>query len=260
MTTAAGVLSVARSQIGVAEYPSGSNNQRYGIWYGMNYQPWCAMYVSWCFDRAGFPLPISTPKGFCYTPYGVNWAKAHGLWSESGRYAPADVIFYNFDSDPGPEHTGIVLRDDGRVVTVYEGNTSNAGSQYNGGEVCLKVRLHGPQVMGVLQASKLLARSVTTPPLCSDAPAFPLPAGCWYGVESADPRNHSGLSRNDWYGIVSISTQLRKRGWKQINTTQHYSPGVGAVVRAFQQEKHIVTDACVGPQTWRALWDAPVTR
>jgi hypothetical protein len=162
MTTAAQVIAVARSQIGVTESPTGSNHTKYGIWYGLDKQPWCAIFVSWVFNQAGHPLPnIDTPKGFHYTPTGVNWAKAHGVWSEDGHYAPGDIVFYNFDADAGPEHTGIIVADDGHTLMAIEGNTSVAGSQSNGGQVCVKQRAHGHEVMGVLQMSMLLA---TQPP------------------------------------------------------------------------------------------------
>src|SRR4030095_2697910 len=43
-------LKKAISQLGTKESPAESNNVKYGSWYGQNYQPWCAMFVTWCFE------------------------------------------------------------------------------------------------------------------------------------------------------------------------------------------------------------------
>jgi hypothetical protein len=202
MTTAAQVIAVAHSQIGITESPAGSNNQKYGAWYHLQGQPWCAIFVSWVFNQAGHPLPnIDTPKGFHYTPTGVNWAKAHGVWSESGHYAPGDIVFYNFDTDPGPEHTGIIVADDGRTLTAIEGNTSVAGSQSNGGEVCVKQRAHGHEVMGVLQMSRLLAAQppAAKPTLVPPTVRVPMIAadysGSFPGVAALKAANVSAVLR-----------------------------------------------------------------
>jgi len=51
--TAEQVLSIARGELGNTEVPAGSNRTKYGKWYGMNGQPWCMMFVQWCFAQAG---------------------------------------------------------------------------------------------------------------------------------------------------------------------------------------------------------------
>jgi hypothetical protein len=49
------VVRVATSQLGYHE--RGDNLTKYGAWYGLNGQPWCGMFVSWVFAKAGHPLP-----------------------------------------------------------------------------------------------------------------------------------------------------------------------------------------------------------
>lgn len=52
--TAARLVSIAKSQIGVTEYPANSNKVKYNTWYygkavsGSAY-PWCMVFVCWCF-------------------------------------------------------------------------------------------------------------------------------------------------------------------------------------------------------------------
>ena len=48
-TVLGSALQKAISQLGIKESPPESNNVKYGSWYGQNYQPWCAMFVTWCF-------------------------------------------------------------------------------------------------------------------------------------------------------------------------------------------------------------------
>lgn len=52
--------------------------------------------------------------------------------------------------------------------------------------------------------------------------------------------------------------QMRNRGWT-IDVDQVYGPGSEQVCRQFQAEKGLGVDGMVGPQTWAATWNAPVT-
>ena len=165
MTTAQNILDVARSQIGYVETPSNITRYWAELEPGLQGQPWCAGFVSWVFKHAGMTLPaMGKPYGFVYCPSAVAYAKAHGLFSASGHYAPGDVVLYGAG---GGDHTGIIVSDDGATMAVIEGNTSpdTAGSQTNGGGVYLRHRSHGSWVYGVLQTSRLLAASKpATPP------------------------------------------------------------------------------------------------
>lgn len=132
------VIATAISQIGVHEDPPKSNRQPYGAWYGTNGVAWCAMFVSWCLHHAGFPLAITTAKGYAYCPYGVDFFKKHGAWAPAGtRPKRGWIVFFDFPGDGvnRVSHTGIVegVLADGRVATI-EGNTNPAGGR-TGGEV-----------------------------------------------------------------------------------------------------------------------------
>lgn len=51
------VVDIAKSQVGYTEIGK-KNDNMYGKWYGLNFNPWCAMFVSWCFDQAGSVLSL----------------------------------------------------------------------------------------------------------------------------------------------------------------------------------------------------------
>jgi hypothetical protein len=89
-------------------------------------------------------------------------------------------------------------------------------------------------------------------------PAFPLPAGHWFGPESRDPRNHSGYAAKDRPGILTWQAQMRRRGWG-ITATGRFTAHDSDVAAAFQREKYLDDDGLVGAKTWAASWTAKVT-
>uniref|UniRef100_UPI002AD232AC peptidoglycan-binding domain-containing protein n=1 Tax=Frankia sp. Cr1 TaxID=3073931 RepID=UPI002AD232AC len=100
---------------------------------------------------------------------------------------------------------------------------------------------------------------VAPPPARPVAPAFPLPAGHWYGPPDADPRNHSGFyALTDRVGITQWQGQMRARGWA-IDVDGQFGPRTATVTWAFQAEKGLAVDGRVGPVTWAAAWTAALT-
>ena len=126
------VLKIAAAELGNTESPSGSNRTKYGAWYGLDGNPWCMMFVLWCFDQAGQPLPHRTAS--CSNM--LSWYQKHHPEQVVSAPKPRDIIIYNFG------HTGIVESATADTVTAIEGNTSagEAGSQSNGGGVFRRER------------------------------------------------------------------------------------------------------------------------
>ena len=129
------VLKIAAGQLGTTESPAGSNRTKYGKWIGMDGQPWCMAFVQWCFDKAGVPLPLRTASCGAL----MNAAKKSGQWVTKD-YRSGDVVIYDFPGGAATDHTGIVEKVTQTGVVAIEGNTSEAGSQSNGGMVCRKTR------------------------------------------------------------------------------------------------------------------------
>lgn len=132
MTTVEKVLAAARQELGNTESPAGSKRTKYGKWYGLDGQPWCMMFVQWCFDQAGMPLPYRTAS--CSGL--LTWYQRNRPGSVYKTPAPGDIIIYSFG------HTGIVESTGSGTITAIEGNASPgaAGSQSNGGMVCRRTR------------------------------------------------------------------------------------------------------------------------
>ena len=136
--TAEKVLAVARGELGNTESPAGSNRTKYGKWFGLDGYAWCMMFVMWCFSQAG-ALEL-LPKRTASCGDLMRSAKAAGYWVTED-YRPGDVVIYDFPGGAATDHCGIVeteLPDYG--VQAVEGNTSQSGSQSNGGGVFRRTR------------------------------------------------------------------------------------------------------------------------
>lgn len=148
MNTIDKVLDICRSQIGVTEYPPNSNNVKYnttyygqpvydGLW-GCNF-PWCVVFLWWCFRAA------DASEYFFGGGRTANCGTLADYYEERGQlvkygYKKGDIVFFDFGKEY--QHVGIIesVNKDGTYTTI-EGNTSDGGSQDNGGKVCKKVRL-----------------------------------------------------------------------------------------------------------------------
>ena len=145
------VVDIAKSQLNYKE--TGNNDTMYGKWFGLNNQPWCAMFVSWCFDQAGLVSKVAaqTKKGFASCDVGLKWFTKNNKIIPVGQAQAGDIVFFQFDKDPQADHVGICSSNDGKgFLMVYEGNTSAdaKGSQSNGDGVFLKKRSYS-LIMGV---------------------------------------------------------------------------------------------------------------
>ena len=145
------VVDIAKSQLNYRE--TGNNDTIYGKWFGLNNQPWCAMFVSWCYDQAGLVSKVAAQnkKGFASCDAGLKWFTKKNKIVPVGQAQPGDLVFFQFDKDAQADHVGICASNDGKgFLMVYEGNTSadSKGSQSNGDGVFLKKRSYS-LIMGV---------------------------------------------------------------------------------------------------------------
>lgn len=145
--TSLSISEIALKELGTIE--SGDNKTKYGKWYGMDGQPWCAMFVSWVYAQASLSKSIaaSTSKGFASCDLGLKWFAKKGKLIPVGQAQEGDIVFFQFDTDAQPDHVGIVKKNNTKLkrLVCIEGNTSpdNKGSQSNGGMVCEKKRPYG---------------------------------------------------------------------------------------------------------------------
>jgi hypothetical protein len=145
MTQIEAVVAAAKSQLG---YKEGVNNDTiFGKWWGLNNQPWCAMFVSWCFAQAGAVQLIEAQgsKGFAGCQAMEAWAKKKKMIVKTEKVQAGDILLYDFSKAGKAVHTGIAIggiNPNTHLIDAIEGNTAgdNLGSQANGDGVFLKHR------------------------------------------------------------------------------------------------------------------------
>ncbi len=105
-------------------------------------------------------------------------------------------------------------------------------------------------------ARKAAAASVRPRP----APPFPLPDRHYFGVDPS-PDCHSGGDPDDRGHVRALQSRLVERGWDlgPDGADGRFGRLTKNVVEDFQREKRLGVDGRVGPRTWQAVWQAPVT-
>lgn len=114
------IVSVALSQVGNV------GGEIYWKWYGFNSRvEWCAIFVSWVADQAGYIESKVIPK-FSGCQNGIDWFKKRGQWKEKGYIPKAgDIIFFDWEVDGKVNHVGIVEKVENDKVYTIEGNSDN---------------------------------------------------------------------------------------------------------------------------------------
>lgn len=135
------IVEMAVPELGYKEIPAGSNRTKYGKWFGFDGVAWCAMFVSWVYDRAGFPLGnIGFTKGFAGCQYGYDFFKKKGWIIPKEQAQPGDIVLFDWNGDKRYDHTGIfVAKESETRFTTIEGNTA-VGNDSNGGQVMKRSR------------------------------------------------------------------------------------------------------------------------
>jgi hypothetical protein len=137
-------LRVAKTQVGVKEHPPGSNRgpkvDEYQAVCGIQGQPWCACFVTWCLRQVDWK-----ERGWnqAYVPSWVGTAHLaqHGLHTiGSSAVRAGDIVCFDWEDNGVADHIGFcagVVR--GGSFPTIEGNTS-AGNNSNGGQVQERTR------------------------------------------------------------------------------------------------------------------------
>jgi hypothetical protein len=145
-TLRAAALEQAVTQLGVKESPPESNRVKYTDWYGM-VGPWCAMFVTWCYETMADSPAFVRGSRYAYVPYVVSDARngRYGL-SITSSPTPGDLVCFSWGGSSAGhheeyDHIGLFEEwvDPHYSFTAIEGNTSTSNNS-NGGEVMRRTR------------------------------------------------------------------------------------------------------------------------
>ena len=148
------VIDVARAYLGYTEDPPGSNRTIFGSEYGLDGQPWCVMFLWYCFTHAVERMAFFGGGKTASCSILLRWYKEQGLTVPVREVQAGDIVLLNFHGGTEPEHCGLVVDvfhmiqpgpdHEGLInyIRTIEGNTTSKkeGSQDNGGCVAMKQR------------------------------------------------------------------------------------------------------------------------
>lgn len=146
MPNANDVLNVERGEIGYSRWNDPNRGTKYGrwyaaktgeSWYGENGVAYCAMFQSWCFDKAGVSCP-GLPGAYC--PNIVNAIRREGKAVSARNAQPGDIVLFDWNGDGVSDHIGIVEKNTGSYLQTIEGNTYN-------GVVARRTRAYGTVII-----------------------------------------------------------------------------------------------------------------
>ena len=133
------IIKTAEAEIGYTETPKNSNKTKYGKWFGWDGVAWCAMFVSWVYDKSGIPLGnIGFSKGYAGCQSGYAYFKKKGWITKTP--VEGDIVLFDWNGDGRYDHTGIFVKHlTDKTFESIEGNTSLT-NQSNGGQVMRRER------------------------------------------------------------------------------------------------------------------------
>lgn len=135
----AAVTRIALAEVGYGERPG--NRTKYGLWYGMDGFPWCAMFDSWVYAQAAIQVNCQNPLTGLVTKKGFSHATTAFAKMKNRRWVlepdegllPGDIVVWDHDTNPGgPGHTGIVVAVHKDGFDTVEGNTDPNYSRTGG--------------------------------------------------------------------------------------------------------------------------------
>jgi len=248
-TTASDIIKLAVSQIGVKESPANSNNVKYNTaYYGREVYgdiayPWCMVFIWWLF-YASSASSLFYDGGRCAgcTTF-MKWAKKQtGRWKLKD-FRPGDIVLYDFDGNKNDsDHCGIVESVTKNGVVAIEGNTSEAGSQSNGGMVCRKTRPN-TVILGVYRpAYKTETTTGTVGTIVNNEGGF-------------DLAKLKTLKQGDKGAQVkALQTLLIGYGYSIYGGADgDFGSYTAGALKKYQQKKLLTTDGICGPQSWASL-------
>lgn len=221
------IIETAISQNGTKELPAGSNKTKYGEWYGLNGEKWCAIFVSWVYHQAGSPLGfIETRKGYQSCQGGYNFWKAGGQLTAEPQ--PGDIALFDWDGNGHCDHTGIfeAWKDANKTIFFsWEGNTA-VGNNSDGGMVMRRER------------KRSVVRAFASPKVLDD----PSPAISDVNMKKGDRGSN----------VTSMQKMLHDLNYN-ITVDGFFGNETVALVKKFQQDHHLEITGIVTPALLGAI-------
>ena len=250
MSSAAKVLEIARKEIGYSESPAGSNKTKYGKAYGMDGQPWCAMFVWWVFTQAGCPELFFGGKKSAYCPTIADYYILNKQTVSKSKGQAGDIVLFDWNKNNCSDHIGIIeSRNSDGSYTCIEGNTS-VGNNSNGGNVMRRTRYQS-QISWICRPKYTESSTVTPAPAANNKLAVD---GQWGKTTTLKTQKVLGTAQD---GIVSGQLTSCKQYLQGCSTSSwkfvKYSANGSTMVKAIQRLVGVSADGKAGKNTVKAM-------
>ena len=262
------IIEIAKKEVGTIEGPK-DNETKYGKWTGMNFQPWCQSFVSWCAFTSGLD-PKKYPKS-ASTVAASDWFKKNNRWADARNDdpTPGDWIYFDFPEDGVNRisHVGICIKNNGNgTIQVVEGNTSGTskGDQRNGGMCVEKTRAYVKDnklklINGIVGWGRPVYAGEENLPLLSKVGSSDVqvktikPVAVKAAAPAVKPVNKEAAafkplkngSKGDLVKQIQKSLNLKVDG--------QFGPGTEKAVKAFQSSKGLSVTGIVDSNTFKAI-------
>jgi len=218
-------------------YREGRNNDNiFGDWYGLPNEPWCAMFVSYCMNKAG--VLQNVVKKFASCSIGWKWFRSKGQTRNRG-YIPqkGDIIFFDWEPEKGDgiDHVGIVNNVNGEYIYTLEGNHDDQVNIYK--YHINDARIYGyavPDYTGEEIIENNPSESYTNKPLVYKGKT----GETVKYIQNKLINKGYFLGRTGADGIFGFQTEK--------------------AVRQFQIDSNLSADGIIGPLTWEKLEDPTI--
>ena len=233
--------------------------------------PWCAAFVSAVGAACGL-TSVLLPECGCEPMIALY--RAAGRWEEADEAIPrpGDLIFYDWqDAGAGDcrgeaDHVGLITAVEGDLLTVVEGNLSDAVGErrlYAGARF----------IRGFARPDYASAATADDPPSAADCHCEPVTDVTGAAIRPPSP---SSTEETDPHvqqaalGMTALPILRRGDKGKAVQAGQllliargcrcgpwgadgDFGPATYGAVYRFQQGKKLLLDGEIGPQTWSAL-------
>jgi hypothetical protein len=251
------IISVARKEIGTIEGPK-DNETKYGKWTGMNFQPWCQSFVSWCAFTSGLN-PKKYPKS-ASTIAASDWFKKNDRWADARNDdpTPGDWIYFDFPDDGVNRisHVGLCVKNNGDgTIQVIEGNTSGTakGDQRNGGMCVEKTRAY------VKNNKKKLINGIVGwgRPVYTGEENLPLLSKIGSSDTKPESPTQTSTKQKSAFKVLKVGSKGAQVKAVQsalgINADGNYGPATAKTVSQFQKKSELEVTGVVDEKTFKLI-------
>lgn len=234
--TAKQIIKYAVSQKGYREKPAGSNKTKYGRWYGLNGQPWCAIFVWACFYKCKATELYYGGHKTAYVPALADYYIKEKRMVKKTRGKAGDLVFFDFDKNGNSDHVGFVIKYAGNGwYWTIEGNTGS-GSNTNGGQVQIRKR-HTWCISHIARPRYKTTASKKKKP-----------------IKGSDKAKKTKKAKYPTLKVGSKGKYVKKaQKLLKVKADGIYGPKTQAAVKKFQKKHKLTADGVIGPKTWQAL-------